>query len=65
MSWSELSSVPNTDTELKQLTAGERYVLLVNSASHRVESASPIELQHTLCQYFIVLEIQLVAAASS
>ena len=51
VSWSELSSVASTDTELKQLTAGERYVLLINSASHRVESAAPIELQHTLCEY--------------
>lgn len=50
VSWSELSSVVNTETELKQLTAGERYVLLINSASHRVESAAPIELQHTLCE---------------
>ncbi|KAI9561811.1 hypothetical protein GHT06_012772 [Daphnia sinensis] len=48
VSWTELSSVVSTDTELKQLTAGERYVLLINSASHRVESAAPIELQYTL-----------------
>lgn len=49
VNWNELSSISGTETELKQLSAGERYVLLINSASHRVESASPIELQHTLC----------------
>ena len=49
VNWSELSTVGGTESELKQLSAGERYVLLVNSASHRVESASPVELQHTLC----------------
>lgn len=36
--------------ELKQLTAGERYILVINSASHRVESANPLEFQHTLCK---------------
>lgn len=63
MSWTELSSVVSTDTELKQLIAGERYVLLINSASHRVESAAPIELQYTLCEYYpvsgdLILELE-------
>ena len=49
VNWGELNTIAGTETELKQLSAGERYVLLINSASHRVESSSPVELQHTLC----------------
>lgn len=50
VNWAELNTISGMESELKQLSAGERYVLLVNSASHRVESANPVELQHTLCK---------------
>jgi len=46
--WKELNSITGTEMELKQLIAGERYILVINSASHRVESANPLEFQHTL-----------------
>ncbi len=41
---SKSGKVISTDTELKQLTASERYVLLSNSASHRVASAAAVLL---------------------
>ena len=48
--WNELTATIGTEIELKQLVAGERYQVQINTASHRVESADPIELQHTLCK---------------
>ncbi len=54
--WNEVSPVLATELELKQLTAGERYQIQINTASHRIESATPIQLQHTLCQYPVHLQ---------
>ena len=54
INWSELNAIGGSETELKHLSAGERYVVQITSASHRVESPAPIELQHTLCKFLLV-----------
>ena len=48
INWNELSTNVATEMELKQLIPGERYALQITTVSHRVESATPLEMRHTL-----------------
>lgn len=46
--WRELNSVNSTLAELKDLEAGERYLIKVSSVSNKVESANPKEIEQTM-----------------
>lgn len=46
--WRELNSINSTTTELKDLEAGERYLIKVASVSNKVESVNPRELEQTM-----------------
>lgn len=46
--WRETSNVNGTFTDLKELEAGERYVIKVTSVSNKVESVNPREIEQTM-----------------
>ena len=46
--WRELTSVNSTTADLRDLEAGERYIIKVSSVSNKVESINPKELEQTM-----------------
>lgn len=46
--WRELNGINSTSTELRDLEAGERYVVEVTSTSNKVESTEPKEIEQTM-----------------
>lgn len=46
--WREVNNINSTSTDLKDLEAGERYLIKVTSVSNKVESVSPKEIEQTM-----------------
>lgn len=46
--WREVNGINSTSTELKDLEAGERYLIKVASVSNKIESVTPKEIEQTM-----------------
>lgn len=46
--WRDINNINSTSTDLKDLEAGERYLIKVSSVSNKVESVSPKEIEQTM-----------------
>lgn len=46
--WREINNINSTSTDLKDLEAGERYLIKVSSVSNKMESVSPKEIEQTM-----------------
>ncbi|KAG7207331.1 hypothetical protein KM043_008998 [Ampulex compressa] len=46
--WVKLPSVKETEAEVADMTAGERYTIQVNTVSYGVESPYPLQVNHTV-----------------